>query len=80
MAASQQMFDVRFADGTPLDLENSPVVEAIRSGRSSGPTVLRVRRADASEVTVRMYCAPFFNEQGQVAGAVVSSEEIDPSG
>ena len=43
--ASQQMFDVRFADGTPLNLENSPVVEAIRNRRSSGPTVLRVRRA-----------------------------------
>ena len=79
LAASQQLFDVRFADGTPLDLENSPVAHAIRTGRSSGPTVLLVRRADASQVTVRMYCAPFFNEQGRVAGAVVSSEEIDPS-
>lgn len=80
LVASQQMFDVRFADGTPLDLENAPVTQAIRSGRSSGPVVLRVRRADNSEVTVRMYCAPFFNEQGEVAGAVVSSEEIDPTG
>jgi PAS domain-containing protein len=78
LVASQHRFDVRFADGTPLDLENAPVTQAIRSGRSSGPVVLRVRRADNSEVTVRMYCAPFFNEQGEVAGAVVSSEEIDP--
>lgn len=77
LVASQQRFDVRFADGTPLDLENAPVTMAIRSGRSSGPVVLKVRRADASEVTVRAYCAPFFDEHGRVAGAVVSSEEID---
>ncbi len=80
LVASQQKFDVRFADGTPLDLENAPVTQAIRSGSSSGPVVLRVRRADGSEVTVRMYCAPFFDEDGHVAGAVVSSEEIDRSG
>lgn len=79
LVASQQKFDVRFADGTPLDLENAPVTQAIRSGRSRGPFLLRVRRADNTEVTVRTYCAPFFNEHGQVAGAVVSSEELDPS-
>jgi hypothetical protein len=79
LVASQQKFDVRFADGTPLDLENAPVTRAIRSGLSSGPVALRVRRADGSEVTVRMYCAPFFDEDGQVAGAVVSSEEIERS-
>jgi K+-sensing histidine kinase KdpD len=80
LLASQQKFDVRFADGTPLDLDNAPVTKAIRSGLSSGPIVLRVRRADDSEVTVRTYCAPFFDEDGNVAGAVVSSEEIERSG
>ena len=79
IVASQTKFDVRFADGTPLDLDNAPVTRAIRDGLSSGPVVLRVRRADNSEVNVRMYCAPFFDERGQVAGAVVSSEEMDPS-
>jgi hypothetical protein len=79
MVAGQQKFDIRFADGTPLDLDNAPVTLAIRTGRTSGPTLLRVRRADGTDVTVRVYCAPFFNDQGEVAGAVVSSEELDPS-
>ena len=79
LVARQQRFDVRFADGTPLDLENAPVTQAIRTGRSSGPVVLRVKRADQTEVTVRMYCAAFLDERGEVAGAVVSSEEIDPA-
>ena len=78
MVAGQQKFDIRFADGTPLDLDNAPVTLAIRTGRTSGPTLLRVRRADGTEVTVRMYCAPFFNTRGEVAGAVVSSEELEP--
>jgi anti-sigma regulatory factor (Ser/Thr protein kinase) len=79
MLAGQQKFDIRFADGTPLDLDNAPVTLAIRTGRTSGPTLLRVRRADGTDVNVRVYCAPFFNDQGEVAGAVVSSEELDPS-
>lgn len=79
LVASQQKFDVRFADGTPLDLDNAPVTQAIRTRRSSGPVLLRVKRADQTEVTVHMYCAPFFDERGEVAGAVVSSEEIDPA-
>ena len=79
MVAGQQKFDIRFADGTPLDLDNAPVTLAIRTGRTSGPTLLRVRRADGTDVSVRVYCAPFFNDQGEVAGAVVSSEELDPS-
>lgn len=73
---SQRKFSVRFADGTPLDLENAPVVEAIRTGRSSGPFLLRVRRADGTEVVTRTYCAPFFDDDGQVAGAVVTSEIV----
>jgi hypothetical protein len=79
MIASTQKFDVRYADGTPLDLDNAPVTQAIRSGLTTGPTTLLVRRADRSQVTVRVYCAPFFDEHGGVAGAVVSSEEIDPA-
>ena len=39
LGASQQKFDVLFADGTPLGLENAPVTRAIRSGRSSGRVV-----------------------------------------
>ena len=79
LIASQMKFDVRYADGLPLDLDDAPVTWAIRHGLSSGPVMLRVRRDDNSEVTVRMYCAPFFDELGKVAGAVVSSEEIDSS-
>jgi K+-sensing histidine kinase KdpD len=79
LIASQKKFNVRYIDGTPLDLDNAPVTWAIRNGQSSGPVMLRVRRADNSEVTVRMYCAPFFDDQGKVAGAVVSSEEMDSS-
>jgi hypothetical protein len=80
MIAGAQKFDIRYADGSPLDLENAPVTQAIRSGRTTGPTTLLVRRADRSQVTVRVYCAPFFDEHGAVAGAVVSSEEVDPLG
>ncbi len=74
---SQAMFNVRFADGTPLTVDNAPVTAAIRTGRSAGPFLLNVQRADGSEVTTRTYCAPFFSEDGRVAGAVVTSEELD---
>ncbi|CAN5747079.1 hypothetical protein BH23ACT5_BH23ACT5_18620 [soil metagenome] len=77
IVASQRAFDVRFADGTRLTLENSPVTQTIRTGLSTGPFFLRVRRADGSEVQSRTYCAPFFDQDGSVAGAVVSSEEVD---
>ncbi len=76
LVESQKRFNVRFADGTPLDLDNAPATQAIRSGRSAGPFLLRVRRLDGTEVYTRTYCAPFFDEQGRVAGAVVTSEEV----
>jgi PAS domain-containing protein len=75
---SQQAFDVRFIDGTPLTLDNAPVTQTIRTGKSSGPFLLRVRRADGTEVISRTYCAPFLDENGNVAGAVVSSENMGP--
>lgn len=74
---SQQTFDVRFADGTPLDVENAPVTQAIRTGRSTGPFLLLIRRVDGTETTTRTYCAPFFDNDGAVIGAVVTSEELD---
>ncbi|MGA9598039.1 MAG: ATP-binding protein [Acidimicrobiia bacterium] len=75
--ASQQLFDVRFADGTPLDLENAPVTNAIRTGQATGPFILRITRTDGSRVHTRTYCAPFFDADGHVAGAVVTSEPLD---
>lgn len=73
---SQRQFEVRFADGTPLTVETAPVTLAIRSGKSEGPFRLLIRRADGTEVVTRTYCAPFFDEDGVVTGAVVTSEEI----
>jgi len=77
LAASQERFDVRFADGTPLTVENAPVTRAIRTGEALGPFLLRLRRRDGEEVVTRTYCAPFFDDHGTVAGAVVTSEAID---
>jgi PAS domain-containing protein len=74
---SQHRFDVRFADGTPLTVDTAPVTAAIRTGRSTGPFLLNIRRLDGTEVTTRTYCAPFFGDDGRVAGAVVTSEELD---
>jgi hypothetical protein len=76
LASSQEAFDVRFIDGTPLTVDNAPVVQTIRAGKTTGPFFLRVRRANGTEVVTRTHCAPFFGEQGEVAGAVVTSEEI----
>jgi hypothetical protein len=75
LAISQEKFDVRFLDGTPLNLDNAPVVLAIRTGAAAGPFFLRVRRADGTETVTRTYCAPFFDATGNAA-AVVTSEEI----
>jgi PAS domain-containing protein len=75
--ASQHKYEVRFADGTPLTVENAPVTRAIRTGQSAGPFLLLVRRPDGSEVVTRTYCAPFHDGEGGVTGAVVTSEEID---
>ena len=77
LGASQHKYQVRFADGTPLTVDNAPVTAAIRTGRSMGPFLLVLRRADGTEITTRTYCAPFFDESGNVAGAVVTSEELD---
>ncbi|MDJ0962576.1 MAG: ATP-binding protein [Acidimicrobiia bacterium] len=74
--SSQSMFRVRFADGTPLTVDNAPVTAAIRSGQTAGPFLLTVQRADGTDITTRTYCAPFFDEDGTVAGAVVTSEEL----
>jgi len=79
LSASQDRFDVRFADGTPLTVESSPVTRAIRAGKAAGPFILLVRRADGSEVHTRTYCAPFFDDEGEVTGAVVTSEALDLS-
>lgn len=73
---SQRAFDVRFADGTPLTLENAPVVQAIRRGVKTGPFMLKVRRLDGREIFTRTHCAPFFDGDGKVAGAVVTSEVV----
>jgi K+-sensing histidine kinase KdpD len=77
LGASQNLFDVRFADGTPLTVDNAPVTQAIRTGQATGPFILLVRRIDGSQTHTRTYCAPFFNSQGEVAGAVVTSEPMD---
>ena len=77
LAMSQTTFDVRFADGTPLDMTNSPVARTIASGESTGPFFLRVTRADGSQVMTRTYCAPFFDKHGRVTGAAVTAEEVD---
>jgi len=77
LGASQHQFDVRFADGTPLTVDNAPVTTAIRTGRATGPFILLVRRADGSQVHTRTYCAPFLDDDGNVSGAVVTSEPLD---
>jgi two-component sensor histidine kinase len=77
LAASQEKYNVRFLDGTPLDLSNAPVAIAIRTGASTGPFYLRVTRTDGTSTVTRTHCAPFFDESGAVAGAVVTSEEVD---
>jgi len=79
LEASQEQFMVRFADGTPLTIDNAPVAEAVRTGRGQGPFFLVVMRADGSEVFTRTHCAPYFDDAGIVAGAVVTSEVIDPA-
>jgi hypothetical protein len=76
LTASQSRFEVRFEDGTPLDGENAPVVETIRTGRSTGPFYLRIRRVDGTEVVTRTHCAPVRGAGGEVLGAVVTSEAI----
>jgi PAS domain-containing protein len=77
LALSQHQFDVRFADGTPLTIDNAPVTQAIRTGEAAGPFILRVRRTDGMQIHTRTYCAPFFDDAGDVAGAVVTSEPLD---
>ncbi len=77
LGSSQNLFNVRFADGTPLDVDNAPVTQAIRTGQATGPFILLVQRIDGSHIHTRTYCAPFFDGQGEVAGAVVTSEPME---
>ncbi len=80
LETSQRTFDVRFADGTPLTVENAPVIEAIKRGKRTGPFFLRVRRSDGSEVVTRTYCAPFTAIDDTIVGAIVTSEPISRPG
>ena len=77
LASSQDLFNVRFADGTPLTVENAPVTTAIRTGKATGPFILVIERVDGSNVHTRTYCAPFKDDDGNVVGAVVTSEPMD---
>lgn len=77
LEASQNEYNVRFADGTPLTVDNAPVTQAIRTGKATGPFILLVDRADGTQVHTRTYCAPFFDNEGAVTGAVVTSEPLD---
>ena len=77
LAASQSQFNVRFADGTPLTVDNAPVTNAVRRGKAMGPFILVVQRADGTEVHTRTYCAPFRDADQKVIGAVVTSEPMD---
>ena len=77
LAASQSVFDVRFADGTPLTVDNAPVTSAVRTGEAAGPFILLIRRLDGSQIHTRSYCAPFKDDDGKVVGAVVTSEPMD---
>jgi anti-sigma regulatory factor (Ser/Thr protein kinase) len=77
--ASQRQFDVRFADGTPLTVDNAPVTTTIRSGEATGPFMLLVRRYDGRMIHARTYCSPFFDDEGNVSGAVVTSEPMETS-
>ena len=77
LGASQDLFKVRFADGTPLTVENAPVAQAIRTGEATGPFILLIQRIDGTQTHSRTYCAPFFDSKGAVAGAVVTSEPMD---
>ncbi len=74
--SSQRVFDVRFADGTPLTVENAPVTEAIRQGRRNGPIFLKLTRSDGTEVFTRTYCVPF-QGVGGMTGAIVTSEPVE---
>lgn len=77
LATSQHVFNVRFADGTPLTVDNAPVTVAIRTGKATGPFILRIDRADGTQIHTRTHCAPFFDGDGVVVGAVVTSEPLD---
>ena len=50
---------------------------AIKTGKATGPFILLVKRVDGTQVHTRTYCAPFFDEEGGVSGAVVTSEPLD---
>jgi hypothetical protein len=79
LAESQSAFEVRFEDGTPLTMDNAPIVDTIRTGRSSGPFYLRLARRDGSEVVTRTHCAAIRDLTGAVIGAVVTSEPVGAS-
>ncbi len=72
----QRHFDVRFADGSALTVDNAPVSAAIRTGERAGPFLLRVRRQDGSEIVTRTHCAPFDFPGRDGLGAVVTSEVV----
>lgn len=76
-AARFAQWDVRDADGNPLDATAGPVARALRGERVSGQ-LLRARSVDGTPRFASASAAPIRLPDGQVRGVVVILRDITP--
>jgi PAS domain S-box-containing protein len=65
------------SDGRPFEPEDYPMARAIRSGEPSGSEELLLIREDGSDAWISASAAPFFGQDGEIAGGVVALLDID---
>ena len=69
-------FQISSQDGTPLPLEQWPIIRAVRTGERIAGEYLKLRQSDGSWQTLSVNAAPIKNESGVITGAVAVTSDV----
>src|SRR6185437_8980217 len=72
-SGAYRMFHI---DGTAMPLSDTPVAEALRSGRPVHDIEYLIERPDGSRAFVSATAEPLFDDDGDIAGAVNCIQDI----
>jgi PAS domain S-box-containing protein len=77
--AGSRNFDfpgIRTSDGRLCSPEQSPMAEAVRSGRSCRDVEVFMERADGTRFPALVNVAPIFDDTGRIRGAIIVFQDI----
>lgn len=70
---SHRLFD---AENMPMEHENSPMADVLRTGIAVNDQVIGIEKPDGSRITVLVNIEPVFDEDGNLLGAINSLQDI----